>query len=253
MRSIVPWFLLFALAGPAVAAGAPVHPPAASTTARAKNGADDEAVYRCVALDGSVSIQTAPCPQGMSQRKIPFERAPEPPPSATPPAPPEPVPQIAGHPVAPVPVHGPGDPYPLWECMRPDGSTFESRNGVPERHWVPREEPASTPEDKSEAALNAKIAEHLQKGGHFVRPVEDTKVTDAAPAVDPNAPPPGAPPGQWVKDDCSQLEPAQACARYAARRNALRKQIYASKPSDRYRFAPEEQDLTSMLFAACGL
>jgi len=34
--------------------------------------------------------------------------------------------------------------------------------------------------------------------------------------------------------------------------DALRKQIYAAKPSERALYAPEEQDLTSMLYAACG-
>jgi type IV secretory pathway VirB10-like protein len=225
---------------------------AASGLPPAHGAAADEAVYRCQATDGTVSIQTAPCPKGATQRKIPFERPPAP---ASAPPPPPPPPLVAGNPVTPPSaMRGPNDPYPLWQCMRADGSTFESRDGVPGRQWVPKaetEEPAAEPDAASDSA---KIAERLRHGGHMVRHVDSTTTNDdASSAKDRNAPPAGAPPGQWVSDQCTQLEPAQACERYAARRDALRKQIYAAKPSERPQFAPEEQDLTSMLFAACGL
>jgi len=85
-----------------------------------------------------------------------------------------------------------------------------------------------------------------------VRPISEAKVADDTSTIDATPPPPGAAPGKWVADQCVQLDPQQACDRFATRRDALRKEIYAAKPSERSTYAPEEQDLTTMLYAACG-
>ena len=132
--------------------------------------------------------------------------------------------------------------------MRADGSTFDSRTGVPGKQWVLK------PDDPDAVAANAppKIDIPLKKGQHIVRPNTATDAPTDDHAVDSTPPPPGAAPGQWVADQCTQLEPQQACDRFATRRDALRKQIYTAKPSERATWAPEEQDLTSMLYAACG-
>lgn len=232
----------------------------------------DDAVYRCQSPTGDVSIQSMPCPKGATQRKIPFQRpldatAPEAIPAATlaspPPAQaPTAAVTIAGHPVTPAnALRGPNQPYPLWECMRGDGSTYDSRDGIPGRQWVTAT-PAPPDEAATAAAIaqqqqNAALAKQMEKtGGTLVRPYQGPEVSvqgnDTA-HEQPSPPPPGAGPGQWVADQCTQLPPAQACKRFAARRDALRRQIYAAKPSDRSLYAPEEQDLTSMLYAACRM
>ena len=220
----------------------------------------DDAVYRCESADG-VSIQSTPCPKGAVQRKIPFVRPPE---SATPPAamaPPAAAPaaMVAGHPVTPAnAMSGPNDPYPLWQCMRGDGSTYDSRDGVPGRQWVAKTEAsdASAASDDADAALkaaqSAQLAKQAKKGTIIVRPYSGPATTTGSKDDNAPPPPPGASPGQWVADQCTRLEPEQACARFAVRRDALRRQIYASKPSERSLYAPEEQDLTSMLYATCG-
>ncbi|MBS0213797.1 MAG: hypothetical protein JSR26_11565 [Proteobacteria bacterium] len=229
----------------------------------------DDAVYRCESPAG-VSIQSQPCPKGAVQKKIPFSRPVDPvapAPTAAPPAPVAPPILVAGHPVtAPNAMRGPNQPYPLWQCMRGDGSTYDSRDGVPGRRWVagkpapPDADPADaadTASGPSPEAQKAALAQQVEKnGGTMVRPYQGPEVT----VLDSNAhrdtpppPPAGAGPGQWVADQCRQLPPEQACKRYAARRDALRRQIYAARPSDRDLYAPEEQDLTSMLYAACGL
>ncbi|HEV2607441.1 MAG TPA: hypothetical protein VGT79_05615 [Xanthomonadaceae bacterium] len=207
----------------------------------------DGVLYRCES-DAGISIQGTPCPKGGTQRKI----AVQPPANAVP----VPVPQAPAVPAAPaaaMPItpssamRGPNDPYPLWQCMRADGSTFDSRTGVPGKQWVPK------PDDPDAAANTPpKIAVLPKKGDHIIRPYVEADVPADAPAVDSTPPPPGAAPGQWVADQCTLLDPQQACDRFATRRDALRKQIYAAKPSERATWAPEEQDLTSMLYAACG-
>jgi hypothetical protein len=207
-----------------------------------------EVLYRCESADG-ISIQGKPCPKGSVQRKLKVQRPVDPAP-APPIAAPKTLAPAAATLTPSSAMRGPGEPYPLWQCMRADGSTFDSRNGVAGRQWVVNpDNPDSAAE--TTAPTPAKITA-LSKGP-ILRPIEQTTVggADAAP-VDTTPPPPGAAPGQWIVDQCTRLEPQQACERFATRRDALRKQIYAAKPSERATYAPEEQDLTSMLYAACG-
>jgi len=208
--------------------------------------ADSTTIYRCESPDG-ISLQSRPCPKGVKQSKRMIQRPaeiapalPAAPVSTTAPA------ASASPSSAPVTaaadIRGPNDPYPLWQCMRANGSTFESRDGVPGRQWVvkPNDADADTDTGATPAQITAAIA-----------PPSAQVATNSTPP-DPNAPPAGAAPGEWVADQCTRLEPQQACERYAARRDALRKQIYAAMPSERVKYAPEEQDLTRMLYPACG-
>ena len=217
-------------------------------------------LYRCES-DAGISIQGTPCPKGVTQRKIAVQ---QPAGAVAVPATPiavqtqasplaQPSQPTAPHSVPQTPasaMHGPNDPYPLWECMRADGSTFDSRDGAAGKQWVVRPD---TPDDPAESLAAPTPAQHATHSkAPIVRPYAEAEVSEDAPHVDSTPPPPGAAPGQWVADQCTRLEPQQACERFATRRNALRKQIYAAKPSERAIYAPEEQDLTSMLFAACG-
>ena len=211
--------------------------------------ADSTTIYRCESPAG-ISLQSKPCPKGAKQSKRSIQRPVEPIPPAS-----HPVLALTASAPAPVTaaadIPGPNDPYPLWQCMRADGSTFESRDGVPGRQWVVKKtEDANTDAATAENAAPAQIV--IPAKGPIVRPYVETAVSGDEPATDPVPPPPGAAPGQWVIDQCTRLEPQQACDRFAARRDALRKQIYAAMPSERVKFAPEEQDLTKMLFATCG-
>jgi hypothetical protein len=133
-----------------------------------------EVLYRCETADG-ISIQGVPCPKGASQRKIavpklapaatrppsvdtvsPIPATPPVPPAATAAAtastttPPPPKPGIHWVPVTDdALLHGPNDPYPLWQCMRGDGSTYDRRDGKASKQWVPTLKPSedeSTPE-----------------------------------------------------------------------------------------------------------
>jgi hypothetical protein len=257
----------------------------AAMTAASDAFAQQDVLYRCETAEG-ISIQDVPCPKGAIQRKIAVQRTSVPatpvatapaaavaaPGSAAPPAPmpatPKTVSPIApaaavaslAPPPAPRPgthwvlvtddalLHGPNAPYPLWQCMRADGSTYDSRDGVAGKQWVPTPKP-----EESEAAAPVTPKSATMPKAPIVRHMGlTTSIADDTPKQDLGPPPPGAAPGQWVADECTKLDPQQACARYAARRDALRKQIYASAPSERASYAPEEQDLTSMLYTACG-
>ncbi len=216
----------------------------------------DGVLYRCES-DAGISIQGTPCPKGNAQRKIAMQGLT----NATPTPAPTPAPKTPATPAAApaMPItpssamHGPNDPYPLWQCMRADGSTFDSRTGIPGKQWVPK---AEDPDAAADPSVPPNVAS-VKKGQHIVRPYVEASVatvadkSDAA-KVDTTPPPSGAAPGQWVADQCTQLDSQHACDRFATRRDALRKQIYTAKPSERATYAPEEQDLTTMLYAACG-
>lgn len=206
-------------------------------------------IYRCESAAG-ISLQSQPCPHGAKQTRRKIER----PTDAPPPTPPAPTAVSAPQPTVPsapltadADIHGPNAPYPLWQCMRADGSTFDNRNGVPGKQWVLKPANADSENASEPAQITAigkdPIVNHIESVT-----VED--VTTTHPTQPP--PPPGAAPGAWVLDQCTRVEPAQACERYAARRDELRRQIYAAKPSERVKYAPEEQDLSKMLYAACG-
>lgn len=212
--------------------------------------ADSTTIYRCETPTG-ISLQSKPCPKGaiQSKRSMPRPAEPIPPAPLAPavaakaPPPPTPTPVTAA-----TDIRGPYDPYPLWQCMRADGSTFESRDGVPGKQWVLKPTDADTAGE--DASAPAQITAH--PNAPIVRPYVAATVVEDAPAADPTPPPAGAAAGAWVADQCTRLEPQQACERYAARRDELRRQIYAAMPSERVKYAPEEQDLTKMLYAACG-
>ena len=217
----------------------------------------DDVLYRCESAEG-ISIQGTPCPKESVQRKIALQR---PAVMAATPAPALAV-QTAAPPAAQAPampltpasaMRGPNDPYPLWECMRADGSTFDSRTGIAGKQWVVNPAAADTASADASQAPPAPAKVTVQPKLHelIVRPVEEAGMAENRAAGAATPPPPGAAPGQWVADQCVRLDPQQTCDRFTTRRDALRKQIYAAKPSERATYAPEEQDLTSMLFAAC--
>lgn len=210
-------------------------------------------IYRCETADG-ISLQSRPCPKGVQQTKRIIQRPAETVPPSQPTAPVVSTAASAVPNQAPVTaatdLHSPNDPYPLWECMRADGSTFDSRNGIPGKQWVVNKTDV-TDTDPASIASPAPAQITAVPKGPIVRPYVEADVAQDAPAIDPTPPPPGAAAGAWIADQCTQMEAQKACERFAGRRDALRKQIYAAMPSERIKYAPEEQDLTRMLYAAC--
>src|SRR5690606_28098536 len=94
---------------------------------------DDVTIYRCVDAAGKVSIGNLPCRDGERQETRSMVRPVDgEPPAAVParadsaPAPAQEVRYVVAAP-----------PQPLYECVRPDGSTYESDSGEGEPRWVP--------------------------------------------------------------------------------------------------------------------
>jgi len=202
-------------------------------------GSEVTTVYRCVAADGRVALQDRPCPAGSSEQRGTYRVAPADavaPPSTPAPAEPEPQPPGLRQPLPDAPL----PPPPLWACVRHDGSRYESDTGIPERRWVPlwvlgldlRAPPVlfTSPLDRPSPP-----------------PSRSPSVPDAAPGVAALGP------GAWVSDACVELPPAEACARYRDRRDALRRRWRLAMPGERDRIRPQERELSAMLRERCGL
>lgn len=194
-------------------------------------------VYRCEAADGSVALQDRPCPAGSDERQGRYRA-------------PAPAAQPAGQAVAPAPgppapapaqqAVPPPAPPPLWDCVRHDGSRYESATGIPERRWVPLWvlglDPRAPP---SLSGRPGRPPPHPPAGA------------PAAPVAPPGIAGLGA--GTWVSDRCVRLPPAEACTRYRERRDALRRRWQLAMPSERDRIKPGERALSAMLQERCGV
>lgn len=199
-------------------------------------------VYRCVAADGSVALQDRPCPRADTEQRrslsVP-EGAAATAVAETLPAPASPAAHAAEPALDATPPPMPAPP-PLWDCVRHDGEHYESDTGVPERRWVP-----------------------LWVLGRDPRAPPSLFGTPGAPAPTPRGRGPAGPtvppqvglattPGAWVEDRCQRLPPAEACRRFADRRDALRRQWRLAQASERARIAPQERELSRVLREACG-
>lgn len=195
-------------------------------------------VYRCVDDEGAVAYQDQPCPpasEGQARRYEVPDSLPSAPPDRQAPAP---APESAAAVEAPPAPRPPPDP--LWLCRRFDGDSYESTTGRGERRWVPLWVLGVDPHAPA-------VTFGDQVGG---------------PRPSPPRPGPGAPanagmglaatPGAWVQDVCGRLTDAEACRRWDARRDELRRRWRLAQSSERERIRAEERPLSAMLSASCG-
>lgn len=217
---------LFASLLPAVAGAAQV-PPAATSPAT-----PPVIVYRCTDAAGKVSLQDAPCARGQAQQERQMLRPQDalPAPPAAPPRPP-----VQPPPAAPAPIVYLAPPRPLYECVTPDGTRYTSDDGRGNPRWVPL----------------------WTLGYRLPRPA-------GAGAGAPAAPRPPTPDaghhrwplvgggGTWVRDDCSMLPPAEACARLRDRRAELRTRFFNAQEKERDALRSEERALNARLDNDCG-
>jgi hypothetical protein len=188
-------------------------------------------VFRCTADDGSVSLQDQPCaPDQREQRRslprpvdAPAAANPATPAPATTPSPPAP-PVAASAPVA--------TPQPLYDCVRHDGTHYESTSGIPQRQWVPL----------WVLGLDPRAQPDLRDVGRRRPPVREL--------------PPGAgrmrTTGTWVEDRCTALSSDAICARRSERLDELRRGQYGAQQRDRERLRREAQALLEQLRRECG-
>lgn len=191
-------------------------------------------VYRCTDASGKVSLQDAPCARGQAQQERQMLRPQEAPPApASTPPPPAAAPPAAVAPATPVYL---APPRPLYECITPEGRRYTSDDGRGNPRWEPL----------------------WVLGGGLARPARGQGGGSQAGHA---GAPPSAPHGPrwplvggggWVRDDCSMLPPAEACARLRDRRAELRTRFFNAQEKERDALRREERALNARLDNDCG-
>lgn len=211
----------------------------ALATCRASHAAE-AVVYRCSDADGAVSLQDAPCPPDQAQQRRVFRtpgtgEASRDPPAASMPSP---APSAA---TQPAPTRAARAPQPLYECLRHDGSVYESTTGIAERRWVPL----------WVAGLDPRAPP--QRFGTVGR--TPPPPPRSGPGLTTATPDPGRAygAGVWVEDRCRRLSASETCARHRDRIAGLGRRIHNSgQQSERERLRAEQQGLRARHREECA-
>ena len=197
-------------------------------------------VYRCTDAQGAVALQDAPCADDQAEQVRDLQRpvdAPAPPRPAVPSA-------TAAAPLAPAPVQElvvrHVEPQPLYECVREDGSRYESTSGRPERRWVPL------------WTLGLDPRAPPTTFGAVGRPRPSPTLSQPRSSLPAPAPDAYAA-GTWIEDRCYRLPAAEVCARRRARADALGRRIFNTvRQSEREQLRLEQRGLEEQVRAECG-
>lgn len=206
----------------------------AALAARAQNG--DVRIYRCTDAAGKQTLRDTPCPKGQQQqvremlrpKDGPVRRAPAPPPSVEGTADPPRVVVLA-------------PPQTMYECTDPDGKRYTSENGESNPRWVPLWT-LGYPVLRPRTSLGSNI------GG----------TSNPRPGTGPRPPmrdinwPVASGGGQWIRDACAMLPPAETCARLRDRRAEIRTRFFNAMPSERDVLRVEERGINARLDNDCG-
>ncbi len=205
---------------------------------RASAQSSEVRIYRCTDSAGKQTLRDTACPKGQQQqvremlrpKDAPPVKSSGPAPRATPPL------QVP----APIHVVYLVPPRPMYECVTPDGTRYASDDNAGNPRWVPLWTlgyPAVWPT----TSLGSNI------GGAPPRPGSGTR----PPRGDINWPVASGG-GQWIRDDCAMLPPADVCARLRDRRKDIRTRFFNAMPSERDVLRVEERSLNARLDNDCG-
>ncbi len=235
----------------------------------------DVTIYRCTGADGEVVIGNVPCTEGSTQQVRSMVRPLDgaPPPARAPDAAPAPASQPEVRHVVVQP------PQPLYECTRPDGSVYESDSDEGEVRWVPLWSTGGWPVGGGwhgghggrpgggaggRGNIGQRGATTRAGNGLSAPPVSRISIPSDPPRPDPDAAigprprPPhggrgyvGAEPGNWERDPCQALPPAETCARLRDRREEIRRRFFNAQQRERDTLRVEERGLNARIDADC--
>lgn len=241
-----------------------------SPAALAQDAGGDVTIYHCTGADGQVVIGNVPCPDAANQQVRSMVR----PVDGTPP------PRQADAPLFPPQAPQPvvqyvqvATPQPLFECVRDDGSTYESDTGIGEERWVPAWSGGGWPlggyghgrgrPDPGRAGIGARGPTTRAGNGLSAPPVSRISIPSDPPRPDPDAaigarprPPRG---GHWhgvvggyvERDPCTVLPPMETCARLHDRREELRRRFFNAQQVERDTLRVEERGLNARIDRDC--
>lgn len=195
-------------------------------------------IYRCTDSAGKQTLRDTPCPKGQQQQMRGMTRPKDAPPvkKSAPLPKPAPVPQAP----APTQVVYLVPPRPMYECVTPDGKRYTSDDNAGNPRWVPLWT-LGYQAARPTTLLGSNI------GGATPRPDNPTR----PPRGDINWPV-AMGGGQWIRDDCAILPPAETCSRLRDRRREIRTRFFNAMPSERDVLRVEERGINARLDNDCG-
>lgn len=238
---------------------------------------DDVTIYRCTDAQGQLTIGNTPCAQGQRQQTQSMLRPKDAPPSTAAPDPVEtPQPVVAPRMVVTT------APRPLYECVRPDGSVYESDSGDGDPRWVPlwtlgypgdavgyggmvvQNGRGGSRPGRMSAPPSAGISAPRPSG---ISAPSSSSISIPPPWERPRPPPPPRPRpphpgdddgygygyGTWVRDECYALPQGEVCARLSDRREELRRRFFNAQQRERDVLRVEERGLNARLANDCGI
>jgi hypothetical protein len=190
-------------------------------------------IHTCIDASGARSLQDSPCGDARTESTRQVELGADAAPLAAPaPAPTNETPPAID--VAP-PAARP-EPPPLWQCVDHTGRRFDSSDGIPQGRYVPL------------WVVGADPRAPLRVFGDEGRPTPSAGPRQPSTAI---TAPMVMEPMVWVQDRCWRLDPAQACARYRAQRDELRRRMFNAMQSQRDAMRGKERELSRLLQASC--
>ena len=196
----------------------------------------DVRIYRCTDSAGRQTLRDTACPKGQQQQVREMVRPKDAPPvKATTPKPAPPPQATTSTQVVYL-----APPRPMYECVTPDGKRYTSDDNAGNPRWVPLWT-LGYQAVRPTTFLGSNI------GGAPPRPGSSTR----PPRRDINWPVASGG-GQWIRDDCAMLPPADACARLRDRRKEIRTRFFNAMPSERDVLRVEERTINARLDNDCG-
>ena len=222
--------------------GSLVLPPATALAAEPP-AANNVRVYRCVAGNGAVALQSTPCDDKHRQQVLDMQR-PQDPPSR--PAPASPAPPSTSAPAErEIRIVTVQPPQPLYECLSPDGERYTSDDGVGNPRWVPLWVGGHYPPARVDGSLSGSAT------------VDSGRISihgGRAPGHGHPRPYPGGPAvatGTWVRDACHPLPQQEVCARLHDRRWELIRRYNSALQSERQDLTREQRGIEARLARDC--
>lgn len=238
-------------------------PLLAVATLQVRGSDDNVTIYRCTDAKGRLTIGNAPCPKGDQQQERSMLRPKDAPAPAV-------VVDDAPAQVLPPPstprVVVVAAPRPLYECVRPDGSVYESDDGDGDPRWVPLwtlgyPVAARGFDGRRGGGVRSSNGLSAPPSSSISIPPPNERPRPPSPPR-PRPPPPGGSDyaygygygaGTWVRDECNVLPQSETCARLDDRRDELRRRFFNAQQRERDVLRVEERGLNARLANDCGV